>query len=216
MLKNYIIQSDLSKFLPEQELNSYLFTTATDYSDQKTGAEQIVLNDFVNRGYNVRLLRPELTLSTSTEKEDIASRNRIVAVVSAVTGTATLSITGANDTDDTFVSCGSITVTSTGTKTDLLTGLYKYYKYSTSGTITLTSVKLVETNYDLFYAYKWLELILKSARNEQGDIYDTKAQEYKQMYEDLFVSAKLWIDNDEDGELDTSETIQTNVARLIR
>jgi len=216
MIKNYLIQSDLSKFLPEQELNSYLFASATDYSSQGTGAEQIVLNDFINRGYNARLLRPELSLGTSTGVEDVASRNRIVAVVSAVTGTATLTITGANTSDGTYISCGSITVTSTGTKTDLLTGLYKYYKYSTSGTITLTSVKLVESNYDLFYAYKWLELILKSARSEQGDIYDAKAQEYKQMYEDLFASAKLWIDNDEDGELDTTETIQTNTARLIR
>jgi len=216
MLKNYTIQSDLSQFLPEQELNNYLFTDATDYSDQKTGAEQIVLNDFVNRGYNVRLLRPELELDTTDEVEDIASRNRIVAVVSAVTGTATIGITGANDTADTFVSCGSITVTSTGTKTELLTGLYKYYKYTTSGTITVTSVGLVETNYDLFYAYKWLELILKSARNEPDDIYDRKAQEYRQMYEDLFASAKLWIDKDEDGELDTTETVQTNTARLIR
>jgi len=32
----------------------------------------------------------------------------------------------------------------------------------------------------------------------------------------IFANAKLWIDNDEDGELDTTETIQTNTARLIR
>ena len=216
MLKNYLIQSDLSIFIPEPELNAYLWNGETDYTDQKTGAEQILLNDLINRGYNVRLLRAELALSTSTEEEDIANRNRIVVVTSAVTGTATVTITGANDTDDTFVSCGTVTVTATGTKSALLTGLYKYYKYSTSGTITVTSVGLVETNYDLFYAYKWLELILKSARGEQGDIYDIKAQEFAEMYNNLFASAKLWIDADEDGALDTSETIQTNTARLIR
>lgn len=216
MLKNYITETYLNGFCVDAELDAYLFAGETDWSKQKEKAEQIVLNDFVNRGYSVRLLRPELTLSTSTEKEDIASRNRIVVDVSAVTGTATITITGANDTTDTFVSCGSVSVTTTGTSTGLLTSLYKYYKYTTTGTVTVSAVSLVESNYDLFYAYKWLNLILKSARGQQGDIYDIKAQEFNQSYEELFASAKLFIDKDEDGELSSSEEINSGIVRLIK
>lgn len=210
MLKNYLTQSYLYQFCPEPELTAYLWQDETDYSTEKAGAEQIVLNDFINRGYNVRLLRPELVLDTTDEVEDVASRNRVVVVSSTV---ATVTITGANDPDDTFVSCGSVSAVN-GTATSLLTGLYKYYKYTT--TASVTSVSLVETNYDLFYAYKWLMLILRTARGAQGDIYDIKANEFAQMYEDLFASAKLWIDNDEDGELTTDESTNNGAIPLIR
>lgn len=213
--KNYITQSYLYGFAPEPELTAYLWNGETDYSDQITTAETIVLNDCVNRGYNVRLLRPELTLATGTSAEDIGSRNRVVVVASSVTGTATVAITGANDLDDTFVSCGSSTIT-TGTTSFLLSTLYRYYKYTLTGTATITSVGLVESNYDLFYAYKALSLIMKSARGREGDIYDIKAQEFEQMYQELFTNAKLWIDRDEDGELTTDETIQNNHVKLKR
>lgn len=216
MLKNYLTETYLNGFCVDDELDAYLFKNETNWDKQKEKAEQIVLNDFVNRGYQVRLLRPELTLDTTDEAEDIASRNRIVVVASAVTATATITITGANDTEDTFVSCGTVSVTATGTTSGLLTSMYRFYKYSASGTITVTSVGLVESNYDLFYAYKWLSLILKSARGEQGDIYDIKAQEFSQMYEDLFASAKLWVDKDEDGELTDNESMQNGVVRLVR
>jgi len=215
MLKNLLTESYLHQFVPEPELTAYLWAGETNYSDLKTASEQVVLNDFINRGYSVRLLRPELALSTSTGEEDIGNRNRIVVVASAVTGTATVTITGSDD-DSTYTTAGSLSVTATGTTSGLLTGLYKYYKYSTSGTITITSVGLVESNYDLFYAYKWLELIFMSAVGSEGDVYDMKRIMFKEMYNELFASAKLWIDTDEDGELNNTETINTHTARLIR
>lgn len=215
MLKNYITETYLHQFCPEPELDAYLWNGETTYDDQKSGAEQIVLNDFVNRGYNVRLLRPELTLDVTDEVEDIASRNRCVVVCSAFTSTATITVTGANDPEDTFVSCGSGTVTATGTSSFLLSSLYRYYKYTISGTATVT-VSLIETNYDLFYAYKWLSLILQTARGQAGDIYDTKKMDFDRMYEELFASAKLWLDKDEDGTLITEEHSNNGVVRLTR
>ncbi|MGK3946257.1 hypothetical protein ABK046_48885, partial [Streptomyces caeruleatus] len=84
-----------------------------------TTAQQIVLADFSNRGYQLRNLRPELTLSTSTPNtdEDIGNRFRAVAICTTVTGTATINITGVNDTTGTYVTSGTSSALSAGTNT---------------------------------------------------------------------------------------------------
>jgi hypothetical protein len=205
-LKNYILQADLSGYYPE--LDVYLWAGQTTYSNQKLQAESEVRADFVDRGFQVRNLRPPLVLDTVDENEnaDIGNRNRCVIVVSTVTATAVVTITGANDPDDTFVTCGtSASLTATGTSTFLLTDEYQYYKYSNTGSMTST-VSLVESdNYDQLYKLKWLSLIMLNARVTENDAYDMAYKELTLKYKDRWQGFQPFYDEDGDGEITQSE-----------
>lgn len=215
-LKNYIVELDLKGLVPE--LANYLWTGETDYSKQKTTANQIVLADFSNRGYQLRNLRPELVLETTLptdQYEDVGNRFRAVAICTTVTGTAIVTISGVNDITDTYATAGTSSALSAGTNTWLLTDYFKYYKYALTGTATLTSVYLVESaNYDLLFAYKWLELILKDAIVEENDAYHIKAKEMNTNYNNLLASFKPFYDIDENGDLTASEQSSNNIATI--
>lgn len=214
MLKNYINETYIKGKVPE--LANYLWTGETDYSKQKLSAEQIVMADLSD--YQVRLLRPELYLETSLpsgQVADIGNRNRCVIICTAVTGTATIEVFGANETTDTFVSAGVSDSLAEGANTFLLTDFYKYYKYTLTGTATLDSVYLVESaNYDLIYAYKWLYLILKDAMVEKDDVYDTRAKDFDAMYNARLQSFKPFYDRDEDGDIVDGEQVSNNIVTI--
>jgi len=214
-LKNYIVELDLKGLVPE--LANYLWTGETDYSKQKTTANQIVLADFSNRGYQLRNLRPELYLDTidPNDNEDIGNRFRAVAICTTVTGTAYVTISGTNDITDTYTTAGVSSNLAIGTNTWLLTDYFKFYKYALTGTATLTDVYLVESaNYDLLFAYKWLELILNDAIVEENDAYHIKAKEMATKYNNLLSTFKPFYDIDEDGELTASEQQSNNIATI--
>ena len=214
-LKNYIVELDLKGLVPE--LANYLWTGETDYSKQKTTAQQIVLADFSNRGYQLRNLRPELYLDTTdpNDNEDIGNRFRAVAICTTVTGTAYVTISGTNDITGTYTTAGVSSNLASGTNTWLLTDYFKFYKYALTGTATLTDVYLVESaNYDLLFAYKWLELILNDAIVEENDAYHIKAKEIGTKYNNLLSTFKPFYDIDEDGELTASEQQSNNIATI--
>lgn len=213
-LKNYIAETDLEGFVPE--LDQYLFTGETDWSKQKTRAEQIVIADLVNKGFQLRNLRPELTLSTSTDSdEDVANRDRCVVVCTAFTSTAVVTVTGTNDTDDAYVTAGtSSNITATGTSSFLLDDRYKYYKYSNTGTATLTVFLVESSNYDLLFIYKWLELILRNSVVQENDAYHIKANWMRELYQNLWTSFSPFYDGDEDGEITASEKSNLTTMRI--
>lgn len=110
---------------------------------------------------------------------------------------------------------GTSSALSAGTNTWLLTDYFKYYKYALTGTATLTSVYLVESaNYDLLFAYKWLELILNDAIVEENDAYHIKAKEMATKYNNLLSTFKPFYDIDEDGELTATEQDSNNIATI--
>lgn len=215
-LKNYINETFLKGLIPE--LVNYLWTVngtaETNYDKQKTTANQIILAEMSNRGYQLRNLRPELYLDTTNpnENEDIGNRFRAVAICTTVTGTAYVTITGTNDITDSYSTAGVSENLAVGTNTWLLTDYYKFYKYALTGTATLTDVYLVESaSYDLLFAYKWLELILRDCIVEENDQYHLKAKEMNANYNSLITSFKPFYDVDEDGDLTESEQQSSNI-----
>lgn len=218
MLTNYVDETYLKGFFPE--LTKYLWTSETTFDKAKAMAEQIVFNDFINRGYRGAFLRPALWLKesatiTATETtasvEDTVTRLRYRYTVTAHTGTTgkTIALKGSNDdstyTTITTITLGTTAVAETGA---LITTPYKYYKLTTTladGSLAY-DFKLVETNYDLFFAYKWLEIILMNTMKEDGDQYHSKAMYFKDLYNKLWSDTKIFDDVNEDEEIDDEET----------
>ena len=177
-----------------------MWSGETDYTKQKVKAEQIVLNDFINRGHKATILRPNLDLRTSTDTintsstgtsyEDTQTRMRLGYNVTVRTGTTSLVLQGSDD-EATWSTITTISVTSTGISSEVFLTPYKYYRINstiTAGTLAFTAW-LTETNYDLWFAYKWLELILMNAYTNEDDQYYKRMEWFKNAYNDLWDSA---------------------------
>ena len=86
MLKNYVDEDYLKGYAVK--LGALLWTDETDWSDQRKRATQFVLNQFVQKRYDIKKLMPELIVrnsgnsisatATSTGIEDTANRLRLV------------------------------------------------------------------------------------------------------------------------------------------
>jgi len=214
-MKNYTNETFLKGFVAP--LSKYLWTGQTTYNSQKSNAELIVNNDFVSKGYRNSFIQVPLVLresetisanETGLAIEDNLVRMRYVYTVSVFTGTAkTIVLMGCNEEDGTFETVNTFTITSTSANmTGIISDSYKYYKLVSTvpgGTLNFT-FKLVETSYDLFFAYKWLELILMDSFKEENDQYYLKMIEFRKMYNDLWNNVVINEDTDEDGTYDDS------------
>jgi len=217
-MKNYTDETFLKGFVPA--LTKYLWTGETTYNAQKEKAELIVRNDFIARGYNIAFIQVPLYLressvlsatETTDSVEDEVMRLRYVYTVPtySVTSTKTIALQGSND-DDTFETIQTFTPTAVTTTdvTGYIADVFKYYRLVitlTSGTIDVT-FKLIESSYDLFYAYKWLELIMMDAFKSENDMYYLKMLEFRNLYNDLWNKIKINEDTNEDGNLDDTES----------
>lgn len=179
MLKNYINQQYLKGFAPA--LEKYLRIDETDFSKQKEKSEQIVINDFIRKGYDVRELMTELELGSDAVEDEL---NRLRFIATATT-TATVTLQASND-NETFENVLTLNFTGSGTKTDLLNQSYTYYKVSGD----YSSAYLVESIFDLFFAYKWIELILSDMSVNPDDNYAIKSEMFSMKYADLFRAFK--------------------------
>jgi hypothetical protein len=224
-MKNYIDETFLKGFLPA--LTKLLWTSETNYDKQKSTAEVIVRNDFIARGYRSAFLQSPLVIrttdvisatETTSAYEDTITRLRYVYTVPTLTGgNKTVVLQGCNTEDGTFETINTFTLTASSTTevSGLIAQPFKYYKLVltvTAGTLDFT-FKLVESNYDLFFAYKWLELILLDSVKNEGDQYHLKMLEFREMYNDLWNKVTINEDLDEDGEVDDSPQTQIILSR---
>ena len=213
MLKNYITTTYLKGKTPE--LDNYLWTGESDYSLEKSNAENIVKADFIDKGLKPKYLRPRLELDTATEEEDIGSRDRVVIIASGVTGTATVEITGCDTSDGTYETAGTSSALEDGTNTFLLDDYFKFYLYSVTGTATVEVYLVESANYDELYANMWLYLILKNKIVRKDDQFDIKSMECLQTYNDRFSNFSPFYDKDEDGEIAGTEKSILGSARIL-
>lgn len=193
-MKNYVVEADLKGYIPA--LAKLLWVSETSFSKQQVRAEQIVYGDLIDKGYTLRKLQVPDVLD---ESESIESDNmRFVVTPSTTTGTVTLL---GSDDNETFEDVVTLTFTTATEQTSLLTTTYKYYMVESTGGIEYTA-SLVETNFDLLFACKWLELILIDAMKNEGDQYHLKAQYFMGLYNDKLNKMQILYDGDDDGEQD--------------
>jgi hypothetical protein len=198
-MKNYITEEYIKGFIPE--LAKYLWHCEADYSKQKEKAEQIVLNDFLARGYRPVLLQNELVLANNMEalneevitppsEEDKLSRARFVYEITEITADEiSVSLEGSNDLMkwDELV---KIDLSASVSSSFLLNEIRKYYRIkinAENGSLTCNAY-ITETAYDLFFAYKWLQLILEDSIVSENDGYMIKAKLFEEKYNGLWAN----------------------------
>lgn len=208
-MKNFITETELKGYIPE--LTKYLWTGETDFSKQKTRAEQIVISDLIDKGYTVRQLQTGLYLSETDGVED--ERNGMRFVVNATAGTGTVTLLGSGD-DDTYETATTLAITTTGETSVLFTYPYRYYKITLGG--VTGDAYLIETNYDLLFAFKWLELIMCDSFKEAGDQYYTRMEYFRNMYNEKLGRMKITVDADEDGSVDETESDNGSIINYVR
>jgi hypothetical protein len=220
MLKNYITEDFLKMMEPEVE--NYLWRGENDFSKQREYAEMCVGNDFKRYGFDLSDLMNELELWEGTNNGaneiigvplcDEIQRGRAIVNVSSVSGSAdkVVYVQGSNDADsENWVNAGEVSFKGDGVLSFLLSGHYKYYRVRIlipDGHLNC-NVFLVESIYDLFFAYRWLEVIYVNIRLNENDRYGGKHSEYRNKYNDLWKGSKIFYDN---------EMAVTGKVKLIR
>jgi len=224
MFRNYTDETYIKGFIPELAL--MLWAGEINYDKQKEKAEQVVINDFLARGYKGLFLRSDLSLRKSgntinsaettvaSEKDDL-TRLRLVVNVKAITNsTKTFTLQGSPD-NTVWNDITTFTVTAISTKTPVFSQAYKYYRLvvaiTSPGTIDYEAY-LTETVYDLFFAYQWLYLILMDAKTAKDDQYDMKANDFKKLYDELWNTAYFVI-TDETGDVEQDKQGQLTLSR---
>ena len=210
MLKNYVDEDYLKGYAVK--LGALLWTDETDWSEQRKRATQFVLNQFLQKKYDIKMLMPELILrspgnsisatTTSSGVEDTANRLRLVIdnITNTVSGKV-ITLKGSND-NSTYYTIDTVTIDTAGTDTSVLFyDSYKYYKLTTNVTTGVCDYRasLVETVYDELFACKWLVFIFADLRKAEGDQFDLRLQHYDNMYNELMNGATFYIDNNSDG-----------------
>lgn len=206
-MKNFVTETDLKGYVPE--LAKFLWAGETDYSKQKAVAEQIVLGDLIDKGHILRQIQVPLLLTTEGQ-QDLINGMRFVCYLNSGSGDATLY--GSSD-NETFYEVTTLTFVDEDELSELITDTYKYYKIGLEAGLDCTCY-LYETNYDLLFAYKWLELILMDVFKQEGDMFYMRASYFKGMYDDKLNKMIVATDTDEDGEAD--ETQNNSIINITR
>lgn len=216
MVKNYLTETDLQGYLYEKEY--YKWTGQTDLSASKSQAEQVVVLDFINRGYRNEISRPDLYLRTSTDTisadstgtsyEDTGNRLRLAYNITVRTGTTSLVLQGSND-EETWTTIQTQSITATGESSFIFISGFKYYRINstiTAGTLAFTAW-LTETVWDSFFKNKWLEVLMMGAgKGDPESKFTNYALYFKQEYDNLWNTAKILTDEDNDGEVEEKKT----------
>jgi hypothetical protein len=224
-MKNYITEEYIKGFIPE--LAKYLWHGEADYSKQKEKAEQIVLNDFLARGYRPLLLQNDLLLAKNIEvsneelitppcDEDKLSRMRFVYEAKELLLDEGIIITleGSNELMQ-WSELVKINITSPVSSSVLLNEMFKYYRLkinAETGSITC-SAYLTETTYDLFFAYKWLQLILEDSIVSVNDGYMIKAKLFEEKYSSLWANNTFFYNKNVSG---FPEAVNSNELKISR
>ena len=211
MLKNYIVQSDLSAYVPN--IDELLFDNQLDYSSQIAISENEILNDFYQKKYDSILLRDDLTLDAGTSAvsataytdstaADTLNRLRWVLNFTSFSGDEiTVILQGRNDEDDEWVEVKRVDIDTSGQTTYLISPGYKYYRlrYIISDVTTFTvNSFMTETSYDLLFIYKILYRIHEQLFKEIDDQYYTRMKLYEGQYNKALNSIRVTYDSNDE------------------
>lgn len=226
--QNHITEEDIKAYIPE--LSRLLWADEADYKRQKNEAEKFVLQDLLDRGYKGVNIMPELILRQRgniisadetgvISKEDFISRLRFVYNVNVFTsdGTKIITLEGTND-KSAWETVSVLNITGTGGSSVIISSLYRYYRVS--ATVTGGSIDykawLIETTFERLISFKWLELILLDRYAEENDQYHLKMKYFKNEYDKLWNTIKIWSDINEDGIVSENESGKTSSIKMLK
>jgi len=215
LLKNYLIEDDLKAYIPE--LDELLYTEGSNWNKEKQAAEMKVMTDFMNSSHlrpiylrNDLTLRNSLTVlsanySDAVTIEDIYSRTRLIIVTTVLTGgNKVVTLQGRDAATDVWTTIETVTITAIGTRSLVITDMYKFYRITatvTAGTFAYKS-SLTRIPYDLLYLYQWAMQVYWQCAKRGEDQYWLKYTEMKKEYDSLWLS--IVVDNSSGGSIDES------------
>jgi hypothetical protein len=226
--QNHITENDLKAYMPE--LSRLLWADEADYSRQKNEAEKLVLQDLLDRGYKGVNVMPELILRQSgnvigsdefaqVSTEDFISRLRFAYTVTEFTSddSKTITLEGSND-KSAWEIIKTINITGTGSSSVIIGRQYRFYRVYASVTGGQMDYKawLIETTFDRFLSFKWLELILLDRYTEENDQYYLKMLYFKNEYDTLWNKVRIWSDINEDGTVSENESGKTSSIKMLK
>lgn len=229
MIESYLTSAEILN--SEPSLADYYRTNQISWDTIKDEAWKEVVEDVRALGWDIRRLCKRLDLQDSVTKTttfagevsdiDILQRLRIVINVTAKTGTGSVSfLLEGSDDEETFSTVITISITSTGNTSTVFTTPYKYYRLSITGFVGITSITysafLIETSFERLHKYKSLEMIYRSLIALDGDVWESKKEQYENLYKDVLQKAKFYYDANDSGDIDKDEREKQNQRILLR
>jgi hypothetical protein len=222
MLKTYITNEDVIEFEPA--LDDYLRSTQTDFQDQIDKTFEILVQDLKSNGLKIKLLCTPLELQASAAKttsfdglgvEDEIERRFWILNVTANSGSCVFTLQGSND-NVTFTTITTQAITQTGSYANLITTIYDYYRVTFSGTSATYSSELIEESFFFTHLYLTLWNIYTSLQSQVGDMWESKAIKYWELYQTTLKSIKYSYDEDDSGSVGDEEGVKTYRPRFTR
>ena len=222
MLKTYITNEDIIEFEPA--LDDYLRSTQTDFQDQIDKTFEILVQDLKSNGIKIKLLCIPLELQASASKttsftgtgvEDIIERRFWTLNVTASSGACIFTLEGSND-NVTYSTVTTQAISQTGTYTNLIPTIYDYYRVSFTGTSATYSSDLIEESFYFTHLYLTLWNIYTSLQSQVGDMWESKAIKYWELYQTTLKSIKYSYDEDDSGSISDGEGVKTYRPRFTR
>ena len=171
----------------------------------------------------------EIVTTTHTHIDGRDGFNRLVIVVSAMTGATgyAIKLQGSNDQNisdsiepTNWTDIVTISPTAAGTTSSVFQAEYKYYRIVNTVTAASPSIaytaSIVETYADRWIMYKSLELICRDFKREVNDVWDQRAHEYAGLYDAATKNYKFTVDSNDDNLVTDSDETEAGQTILVR
>jgi hypothetical protein len=182
MFKTFVTIANLVS--EEPTLQNYLENGDVDLENILSIANEHVVNDLTNRNIQLKKICTSLALIKDTVTQDKIERKRFVIEVSEITNDCVVTLKGRNDTTSNYVTIfNDIILSGIGEINKLITNPYNYYYMELSNVTGLTySAYMIENAFDLPLSRYALYLAYKRLNLLSGDVYNNKADMYKEEY----------------------------------
>lgn len=224
----HITEDDIRAYIPE--LSKLLWSGQADYSAQKSRAVEHVCQMLKDRGHNLAEVMPQYTIRKSgelveikelrlAEYEELIQRSRwVLRPVQFIPGSsASIRIEGSFN-KQTWQTAAAINVQSDSVMSGVLPALFSYYRTAINietGAIDF-SLYLVDTGIEKLIIYKWLELILMDKYTDENDMYYLKMNYFREEYNELAESIRIYTDGDSDGQAGRDEFNKPGSIRMLK
>lgn len=218
MLRTYVTHAELLKYEPR--IDDYLASDQNDYSDIIASAKEILTQDLKSNSLELKKIctplvlheGSETTTSTGTTYADKIERRFLVLNVTAISGTATFTLKGTNESGNADQTVKTVVITSTGEYTYIFDEVYSKYSIDYAGTSCTFTAELIEESFYLAHIYVSLNRIYQQNRHRIGSTWESKAEYYNQLYESQMRVIVHSYDSNLDGSIDEDENSNIRVT----